>query len=783
MGKERLVVVGNGMAGVNCVEEIIRLAPDLYEITIFGNEPRPNYNRILLSKVLQGDASLNEIVTHDWKWYEERGIALHAGHPVVRIDARSRRIETGTGMSASYDRLLLATGSSAFLPPLPGVGKPGVIGFRSADDCRAMMEAASVYRKAAVVGGGLLGLEAARGLLNLGMEVTVVHNAPYLMNRQLDAISAEMLRSELAGQGMNFLFGKVSEKIVGRKRAEGIAFSDGTRLQADLIVMAVGIRPNVGLGRSAGVRTNRAYVVDDYMETSVPGIYAVGECAEHNGTVYGLVAPLFEQGKVLAKALCGKTTEPYKGSVPYAQLKVSGVDVFSAGDANGIGHVAVLQQYDGLRGTYKKVTAKNGKVTGAILFGDVGEGTALLGLLKRGADVEALKKAAADGANGRGGGTLEAAAAMPESETVCQCNGVTKGAIAEAVREGGLTTVEQVRDRTKASGSCGGCKPMVAAALKLALAGGGAAKEAERPVCGCTKLGHAALKEALEDGEWPDAARAMAALGWKRAEGCATCRGAIGYYLGTSPSAEIAGFEAFAEAAGEEGDAVVLTPKLFAGVVRAGQLRSIADAIEKIGLPYARLTGDGTLDLPGASVREAGRLGRELGLPIELAGGRNRSATVLVGREGGAAGERLVRVGVELERRLHGLTLPAPATIAVVSAEAERSGLLVRDFGLADAPAGWEVHAGGHADRPVKQARLLAAACSEEEALDLLVGCVQGYRAGAYYGEPVWRWLERLGAAAVRERLLDPDRREIWLNGWLKDRHRLPASSARGAGR
>ncbi|MFC4597317.1 nitrite reductase large subunit NirB [Cohnella hongkongensis] len=679
MSRPKLVMVGNGMAGVRCVEEICALERDLYEITIFGSEPRPNYNRIMLSQVLQGDASLQDIVTHDWDWYAERGIRLYAGHPVIRIDTEARRVTTAEGRVAEYDRLILATGSSAFIPPLPGVGKPGVIGFRSVDDCRRMMEAAASYRKAAVIGGGLLGLEAARGLLNLGMDVTVVHNAAYLMNRQLDAMSSELLRSELEEQGMRFLFGKAAEKILGRKRAEGIGFSDGARLQADLIVMAVGIRPNVELAKSGGLWTNRAFVVDDYMETNVPGVYAVGECAEHEGTVYGLVAPLYEQGKVLAKVLCGRETEPYRGSVPYAQLKVSGVDVFSAGHVNEAEEVTVLQLYDGIGRTYKKVTARNGKVSGAILFGDVNESGSLLSLLRRGAEVSALERS---GARSAEGGPSEAASAMSEQETVCQCNGVSKGTLVTAVREGGLRTVEQLRDRTKAAGSCGGCKPMVAAILQLALGGADSEPEREPAICGCTELGHEAVKTAIAEGGFASIGQAMTKLGWKPSEGCALCRGAIGYYMGQI----------------EEGN--------------------------------------------GHSAR----------LHVEA---------------GGA--DAVARIGAELERRLQALLMPSAVHVAVVSG-AEGTGLLVRDFGVAPAPAGWEIYAGGCAGRPVKQAQLIAVASTEDEALEMVAACLHGYRANAFYGEPVWRWLQRYGLTAIRETALDPDGREYWLNGRLPQR-------------
>lgn len=397
MGKPRLVVVGNGMAGMRCVEHICDFAPDRYEITVFGNEPHPNYNRIMLSKVLQGGTNVDDITIHDWAWYTERGISLYTGETVLRVDPGQQRIYTASGRVEPYDRLIIATGSSAFMPKIPGIHKPGVTAFRNIADCERMMEASRTYKHAAVIGGGLLGLEAARGLLNLGMEVDVIHNALYLMNRQLDASAAEMLKRELTQQGMRFLVEKRTERILGRKRAEGLQFSDGSRLGADLIVLAVGIRPNISVAEASGIRTNRAIVVDDYMQTSADHVYAIGECAEHRGIVYGLVAPLYEQARVLAMHLCGRHTEPYPGSIPYAQLKVSGVEVFSAGLIQGGDCETALQHFDGVKGTYKKVTMKNGRIAGAVLFGDTSEGTELLGYLKRRAPVSALKAQPAGG--------------------------------------------------------------------------------------------------------------------------------------------------------------------------------------------------------------------------------------------------------------------------------------------------------------------------------------------------------------------------------------------------
>nr|WP_308215161.1 FAD-dependent oxidoreductase [Sinobaca sp. H24] len=306
MRKENIVLIGNGMAGIRTIEEILKKEPDRFDITIFGKEPYPNYNRILLSKVLQGDSDISEIILNDYDWYEEKNITLYSGDEAEEIDKKKKIVRSRQGRECPYDHLIIATGSNAFMLPLPGADKEGVIAFRDIKDTEEMISASKKYKKAVVIGGGLLGLEAARGLLNLNMETEVVHNSSYLMERQLDETASRMLKSDLEAQGMRFHMAKDTEKVLGKKRVEGLKFKDGSTLEADLVVMAVGIRPNAVLAGASGIDTNRAILVNDHMETSVKDIYAVGECAEHNGIAYGLVAPLYEQGKVLAERICAK---------------------------------------------------------------------------------------------------------------------------------------------------------------------------------------------------------------------------------------------------------------------------------------------------------------------------------------------------------------------------------------------------------------------------------------------------------------------------------------------
>ncbi|CAM4406127.1 nitrite reductase large subunit NirB [Paenibacillus tarimensis] len=752
MEKQRLVLVGNGMAGVRCIEEILAISPDRFDVTIIGSEPHPNYNRIMLSKVLQGDTGIQDIVIHDWSWYRDRGINLLTGETVVGLDPAGRTVSTDRGSVIPFDKLILATGSLPFMLPLPGADKPGVTAFRDIKDCETMIEAAADYRKAAVIGGGLLGLEAARGLLNLGMEVDVVHINGYLMERQLDTESGTMLQRELERQGMRFLLEKQTERIYGRKRAEGLQFRDGTKTAADLIVMAVGVRPNVKLAQSGGLEVNRAIVVNDRMETSADGIYAVGECAEHRGIVYGLVAPLYEQGKILAKAICGEETAGYKGSVLYSQLKVSGVEVFSAGEIRDSEVDTCLKQYNGIKGTYRKITVKNGRIAGAVLFGDSSEGSRWLNYIKQGADAKVLDEETAVSGSGSG---LDAAAALKDTDTVCSCNSVTKGTIISAVIDEGLQTVEEVKACTRASGSCGGCKPLVEAVLRYALEHADEAKGGPLPMCGCTGLGDGQVREAIRSGGWANAQEAMAALGWKEPHGCDVCRPAIRYYTAVFGQEHTrCGGEKLADGS------VVLSPRFYGGIVDAGQLRRLADLLEQHRVPLAKLSPDAGLDLLGLTPQQAGELEALLPEAVRSASYGHPVGTVVTCRgldyEEGAIQDS-VKLGAVLERRVAGLEQPAPVRIAVSSSPLHPAGTLSKDIGLVGVPEGYELYVGGQDGRLLREGELLCTGLTAEGAVDMTAALLMLYRETAVYGERMYAWVERHGIIQLREMLFDPD--------------------------
>ncbi|MFC5704272.1 nitrite reductase large subunit NirB [Cohnella faecalis] len=747
MSKQKLVLVGNGMAGVRCVEEILKLSPDAFDITIFGSEPHPNYNRIMLSKVLQGDTKVEDITINDRKWYSDNGIALFTGETVTHIDTEQRRVVSDSGRSVPYDKLILATGSLPFMLPLPGADKPGVTAFRDINDCNKMMAASRKYKNAVVIGGGLLGLEAARGLLNLGMSVHVVHIYKHLMERQLTPTSAQMLKTELERQGMRFLLEKQTEMVLGKKRVEGLLFKDGTKVAADLVVIAVGVRPHVQLAKDGGIEVNRAIVVDDRMRTSVPGVYAVGECAEHRGMVYGLVAPLYEQGKVLAKEICKMDTEGYAGSILYSQLKVSGVEVFSAGEIRDSEAETALKIYDGKRLTYKKVTMRDGKIVGAVLYGDSSEGNKLLSYIKQGADVSVLEEPV----SASGSSEEERIAAMPDKETVCSCNGVTKGAIMEAIRCDGLQTFEEVRACTKASSSCGGCKPLVSGILAYTLAHPDAASEKPKEaVCGCTTMDHEELKTALRGGAYRSVSEAMAGLGWARADGCPICKPAVRYYLGGIAVAE----------PGAEARAV--TPRMYGGVTNAEQLRRIADVIDKYDIPLVKL-GSSSLDLLGVAGPFSELIDAELGMPYaqNTYGHAVSSVGTCAGLSfDGQAMQDSVGMGARLEKRLQAMQMPAAFSAAVSASPLHRAGTLAKDLGIVGTPGGWEVYVGGSGTDFVREGQLLYSESDPDAVLDVASAFAQWYGEDARYRETTAQWIERVGLIPIRESLFQRDVRE-----------------------
>ena len=389
--RRRLVVIGNGMAGMRTVEELLRLAPDVYDISVFGAEPHVNYNRILLSPLLAGEKCVAEIILHPPEWYAEHGVTLHAGDPAVHIDRCRRIVRSRNGIELQYDRLVIATGSKPIILPVPGAQLHGVVTFRDLADVDAMLAAARRFSQAIVIGGGLLGLEAANALVRRGMQVTVVHLFGSLMERQLDESAATLLRASLEARGLKFRMPAKTSAILGEERVTGVRFDDGTQLDADLVVMAAGVRPNTELAVLAGLRCERGVLVDDTLQTFDPSIYAVGECVQHRNNTFGLVAPLWEQARVCAAHLAEVGVSRYRGSVTATQLKVTGIDLYSAGDFADADGSETLVMRDHRRGVYKRLVIRDNKLRGAVLYGDARDGAWYFDLMTAGRDITALR--------------------------------------------------------------------------------------------------------------------------------------------------------------------------------------------------------------------------------------------------------------------------------------------------------------------------------------------------------------------------------------------------------
>src|ERR1700761_5407417 len=523
--KQRLVMVGNGMAGMRTLEELLARAPDLYDITVFGAEPHPNYNRILLSSVLAGEKEIGEIVINPRAWYDENKIRLVTGELVTGLDPVARTVTSATGEITPYDKLILATGSKPLVPPIPGLDLPGVCTFRDIADVEQMIAASESHRRAVVIGGGLLGLEAAWGLKRRGMEVAVVHLMPTLMERQLDPVAGELLQRDLDARGIAFFTKGQTEEIYGENRVEGVRLADGRDIPADLVVMAIGIRPEITLAKQAGLDANRGIVVGDDMRTTDPHIYAVGECAEHRGKAFGLVAPLYDMAKVCADRLAGIEGKLFETPELSTRLKITGIDVFSAGVLTAADESEDEVTYsDASAGIYKKLVIRDDKLVGAVLYGDVADGSWYFDLIRTGSDVSAFRPGMIFG---RATKAEDGTAALPDSAQICGCNGVSKGAILGCIKEKNLSTHDEVRAHTKASASCGSCTPQVQ--QLLALATGGALTETVPTVCKCTKQTHEDVRAAIREKGLKTQAEVRETCGWTTPNGCAKCRPALNY--------------------------------------------------------------------------------------------------------------------------------------------------------------------------------------------------------------------------------------------------------------
>ncbi|WP_180316679.1 nitrite reductase large subunit NirB [Shouchella shacheensis] len=770
--KEKVVLIGNGMAGIRTLEEMIKKEPNRFQFTVFGEEAHPNYNRILLSSVLQGDASVDDIVLNDYGWYENNKIELFVGDAIERVNTEKQVVYSTNGVERSYDRLIFATGSKPFMLPLPGADKEGVIAFRNIHDCETMIETAKSHKKAVVIGGGLLGLEAARGLLNLNMDVDVIHIADYLMERQLDAEAGKMLKEELEAQGMRFHLNKHTERITGRKRVTGMTFKDGTTLDTDLVVMAVGIRPNVKLAEETGLEIGRAILVNDHMETSHKNVYAVGECAEHRGIVYGLVAPLYEQGKVLASHVCAQDQESlpgYQGSIVYTQLKVSGVDVFSAGEFMDSDETKSIRVHDEFEGIFKKVVVRDNHVVGAVLFGDTGDSPRLLSMMRSGQDISAMSKVAILPSESGEENKESAIASMHADETVCGCNGVTKGDIVAAIQDQGLTTVNEVKQCTNASRSCGGCKPQVAELL--ALTTGEDASKSKEPMCECTEYAHEEVVASIREMGLTYVREVMNVLDWKSEEGCSKCRPALNYYLGLvnplqyEDDANSRFINERVHANIQNDGTFSVVPRMYGGVTNSEQLRKIADVADEYKVPLLKVTGGQRIDLLGIEKEDLPNVWKKLGMRSGYAYGKTlRTVKTCVGKDFCRFGTQdSIGLGIQMEKKYEGLNTPHKVKMAVSACPRNCAESGIKDVGIVGVEGAWEIYVGGNGGVDLKSAELLCKVKTSEEVLENISAFLQHYREQARYLERTSHWINRVGLESIKKVVLGDEEERMAL--------------------
>ncbi|WP_121118923.1 nitrite reductase large subunit NirB [Croceibacterium ferulae] len=770
--RQHLVVIGNGMAGCRAVEELLARDGGNWRVTIFGAEAHVNYNRIMLSPVLAGEKSFDEIVINPRGWYDDNAIDLVTSDPVIAIDRASRTVTSRSGRTVGYDRLLIATGSDPFIIPVPGHDLPGVISFRDMTDVDTMLAASAAGGSAVVIGGGLLGLEAAHGLALRGMQVTVLHLMPTLMERQLDEAAGWLLKSALEARGQVILTGADTAAIYGEGRVEGVRLKDGREIPASLVVMAVGIRPSVKLARECGLAVGRGIQVDDHMVTSDANVLAVGECVEHDGQVYGLVAPLWDMCRSLADGLIG-TANPYRGSVTSTKLKVSGIDVFSAGDFSGGEGCEDIVLRDAARGIYKRVVLRDDRVIGAVLYGDTADGSWYFDLLKKGTDIADLRDVLIYGqAFATGGAQADpnaAVAALPADAEICGCNGVTKGQVVGCI-EAGAASLDAVRQTCKASASCGSCTGLVETLLALTL-GEEAVESGPKTMCGCTSFGHDDVRREIVAQGMRSIPEVMQRLHWSTPDGCSSCRPALNYYLlcalpGEYQDDQQSRFVNERLHANIQKDGTYsVVPRMWGGLTNPRELRAIADVVEKYDAPMVKVTGGQRLDIFGIKKEDLTAVWADLNAAGMVSGhayGKSlRTVKTCVGSEWCRFGTQdSAGLGVQAERMTWGSWMPHKFKIAVSGCPRNCAEATIKDFGIICVDSGYELHVGGNGGMKVRVTDLLCKVATEAEALEHCAAFIQLYREDARYLERTAPWIERVGLPYIQERLLgDADER------------------------
>ncbi|HVU66858.1 MAG TPA: nitrite reductase large subunit NirB [Ktedonobacteraceae bacterium] len=768
--KQRLVVIGNGMAGARLVEEVLaRGGRELFEIVVFGDEPYGNYNRILLSGVLAGTHDAHDIFINPLAWYEENGITLHAGQRVCQLDREARTVRTAEGLVETYDLLVIATGSSPYVPALENLSgeggqefKDGVFVFRTMDDCARMIEYTPRAQKAAVIGGGLLGLEAARGLLNRELDVHVVHMTEHPMNVQLDQPAGAILTRSLESMGVQLHLGKRTTAVQGNGHVTGLTFGDGTELSCDMLVISAGIRPNVELARQAGLLVEQGIVVDDDLSCpGAPGIYALGECSQHRGQLYGLVAPLWEQAQILAERLTSEASQRvYEGSRVSTKLKVMGVELAVMGEKEAVtSDDEVVTYADAASGVYKKLIIRDNQLIGAILMGDGHAAPKLLQAFERRMPLPANRAELLFNLSGEKAGL--GVADLPDDAQICNCNGVSKGKIIAAVKAG-KRSLKVLCDATRAGTGCGSCKNQVQELLELAADGLVVDDPSLHYYVPGVPYTKPELIKAIREQELRSVSAVFAALAGgkedpKSKAGLASLLKTIwGKDYEDERDARFINDRVHANIQRDGTFSVV--PRIYGGVTSPQQLRRIADVAEKHQVPMVKITGGQRIDLLGIPKEKLPQVWQDLGMPSGHAYAKSfRTCKTCVGSEfcryglGDSTG-----LGIKIEQRFQGIESPHKMKLATSGCPRNCAEATIKDVGAVAIEGGkWEIYIGGAGGSNVRKGDLLCVVDTQEDVLLYMGRFMQYYRENAKYLERTHGMVARLGIDYLRSVLVD----------------------------
>ena len=768
--KQKLIIIGAGMATGRALETLLETAPDAYEVTLFNAEPRGNYNRIMLSPVLAGDKTYAEIETHTAEWYAGNGVTCRFGEKVASIDRAAKTVTAQNGDVLHYDKLLLGTGSTPFMIPLPGHNLEGVIAYRDLEDTERMMDLGP-DNKCVVIGGGLLGLEAAAGMAARGVDVTVVHIMGHLMERQLDEAAGYLLRRALVDKGITIKCAANSKEILGKDgHVQALLLDDGSELPCDLLVMAVGIRPNVAMAQEAGLAVGRGIHVDDQMVTSDADILAVGECVEHDGAVFGLVAPLYDQAKVAAQTLLGQPATFVQKELS-TKLKVTGCDLFSAGDfADGEGREDIVFR-DPARGVYRRLVIENNAIIGAVMYGDTADSNWFFGLIRDKTDIAEMRDTLIFGPAFQGGTPMDplaAVAALPRDAEICGCNGICKGTIEDAIAAG-ATDLAGIKATTKASASCGTCTGLVEQVLAVTL-GDDFVIPAAASVCGCTDMTHEDVRRMIKSQRLTSMPAVWQECGWKTSCGCHVCRPALNFYLladwpleyADDPQSRFINERKHANIQKDGTFSVV--PRMWGGITTPNELRAIADAAEKYDVPTVKVTGGQRIDLLGVKGEDLPAIWADLNAAGMVSGHAYskglRTVKTCVGTDHCRFGTQdSTGLGIQLEKVLWGSWTPHKLKLGVSGCPRNCAEATCKDIGVICVDSGFQISIGGAAGMDVRETELLVQVPTETESIEVIMAITQAYRENARYLDRIYKWMNKVGLDWIKEHVVE-DRAE-----------------------